>query len=608
MASFHELHQQLEMIHRRELEILRNEIRGLKEQLEQKGKLGLEHTPLLQELAVPAPGDPSKHEAPNSMAEPTKPVPHTAHNRPSWLLAGGSSSLQERRRCHRRTNAFTQADVIGPEGHRLAHFVLSSTFEATFVFLICLNAIVMAFEVQYKGIDVEASLNYRGASLNADTTWPGAHEAFEVLDWTFGILFTLELCLKAVVLKSKFCADAWNLIDTVVVIAWIVGRAFQGMLPVNSRVLRMIRLARLVRTLRLVRRISTFDSLYLMIASIRGSVTMLFWTIMLLFLTHMFLALVLSQILAETYFNSSPSPQTMDEMIEIYKYFGTFTRSLFSMFELTLANWPPISRALSEYVSQWFMAFVLMHKLTLGFAILGVINGVFMQETFKVAALDDELITRQKKRAKRAHREKMMFFFEQADKSKDDLVCLSEFQEIMKDAEFKTWLSAMEFDVSPSDVNEIFDIIDQNDSDGVCADELVAGVARLKGQAKSIDAVRTLREIRELKNMIIDMTAGSVTMNLAERRRALDKELPAEVTDLESASKLEDIQLTGEAQQTRAVSNTSEDSSGMLVSKPKKWKTQKLRKTNPLGAMKESSEAVTPAPQTLGAHPYGDTE
>lgn len=34
------------------------------------------------------------------------------------------------------------------------------------------------------------------------------------------------------------------------------------------------------------------------------------------------------------------------------------------------------------------MIFFLIHKVTMGFAVIGVINGVLMQETFKVASYD----------------------------------------------------------------------------------------------------------------------------------------------------------------------------------------------------------------------------
>ena len=65
-------------------------------------------------------------------------------------------------------------------------------------------------------------------------------------------------------------------------------------------------------------------------------------------------------------------------------------------------------------MSEWYFAFSIAHKVTIGFAVIGVINGVFMQalgtgrfvepsadfgctqETFKVAGSDDKIMMRQR--------------------------------------------------------------------------------------------------------------------------------------------------------------------------------------------------------------------
>lgn len=44
------------------------------------------------------------------------------------------------------------------------------------------------------------------------------------------------------------------------------------------------------------------------------------------------------------------------------------------MFEITLANWPPVSRLLAENVSEWFMLFGVLHKLAIGFAVVSVVS------------------------------------------------------------------------------------------------------------------------------------------------------------------------------------------------------------------------------------------
>ena len=48
---------------------------------------------------------------------------------------------------------------------------------------------------------------------------------------------------------------------------------------------------------------------------------------------------------------------------------------------------------------EYFAIFNVAYKLVIGFAAVGIINAVFIQETFKVAASDDTVMMRQKARS-----------------------------------------------------------------------------------------------------------------------------------------------------------------------------------------------------------------
>merc|ERR1719506_3590587 len=124
------------------------------------------------------------------------------------------------------------------------------------------------------------------------------------------------------------------------------------------------------------------------------------------------------------------------------------------MFELTLGNWVPIARTLFEDVNEWFIVFTVFHKLSMGFAVIGVINGIFIQETFKVAACDDTIMFLQKERATKTHIRKMRTFFEKADISSAGSVRIEEWRAVMRDPRVCIWLAAQ--DLEPSDVDDLF--------------------------------------------------------------------------------------------------------------------------------------------------------
>merc|ERR1712062_438979 len=145
---------------------------------------------------------------------------------------------------------------------------------------------------------------------------------------------------------------------------------------------------------------------------------------------------------------------------------------MLSLFEITLGNWVPVCRLLIENVSEYFMAVCLLHKLTIGFAVVAVINGVFMQETFKCAASDDRIMVRQKEQALKVFRQKMNMLFKQMDQNGDETVSLEEFGDVMADKTVKNWLASMELDAF--DVVKLFNLLDKG-SGKVNLDEVIQG-------------------------------------------------------------------------------------------------------------------------------------
>merc|ERR1712087_108840 len=141
-----------------------------------------------------------------------------------------------------------------------------------------------------------------------------------------------------------------------------------------------------------------------------------------------------------------------------------------------MGNWPPICRMLTEYVSEWFMLFCTIHKLTVGFAVIGVINGVFIQETFKVAATDDTLMIRQREQQVKVHSRKMQRLFRAADASGDGLLDLPEFQSTMNEPEISSWMASMDLDVE--DAACVFEMIDNDGNGRLTTEELVGGIQK----------------------------------------------------------------------------------------------------------------------------------
>merc|ERR1711964_512671 len=190
-----------------------------------------------------------------------------------------------------------------------------------------------------------------------------------------------------------------------------------------------------------------------------------------------------------------------EERRQVYEYFGSFTRAMLSMFEITLANWPPICRMLSENVSPWFMLFAVCHKLSVGFTVVAVIQGVFIQETFKAASNDDNIMIRQKEIANTGHRKKMQAFLEFANSTNegtgDGTVSLELFRQMFEDPDLKLWFSSME--LVAYDVDRLFHLLDVDGDGRLTADEIMVGVGKLRGTARSIDLWSLTRDLEEFR-------------------------------------------------------------------------------------------------------------
>jgi len=185
--------------------------------------------------------------------------------------------------------------------------------------------------------------------------------------------------------------------------------------------------------------------------------------------------------------------------VQAFLLFGTFSRTMITMTELTFGNFIPVLRSLADEVNEWYGHGVLIYKITVGFAVIRVIAGVFLYETFKTASSDDELMVVQKKRAQQKHAQKMERLLKEADSSHDGNIQRDEFQNLLKDVTVRTWLAAQE--VEAGDAHLLFDLMDDGDHQ-LTAEELCHGMARLKGAARSIDLVGLMHMTNQVSHTV----------------------------------------------------------------------------------------------------------
>jgi len=198
---------------------------------------------------------------------------------------------------------------------------------------------------------------------------------------------------------------------------------------------------------------------------------------------------------------SQPTQARMD----IYERFGSFSRAFTTMLEMTLGNWVPPTRMLIEHVSEWYAPVLRVYVCVINFAVIQVVRSVFIHETFNVASMDCDIMIMQQEQKIQKHATNMEILFAEADESGDGYVTLEEFEQITTDPRVKSWLAAMDFDVS--DARLVFELIDDGDQK-LSATELAQGVRRLKGTARSIDMISLQNVCRRIERYLVYMADG----------------------------------------------------------------------------------------------------
>merc|ERR1712096_118881 len=127
-------------------------------------------------------------------------------------------------------------------------------------------------------------------------------------------------------------------------------------------------------------------------------------------------------------------------------YYGTFTRCIITMFEVTLANWGPPCRALINTLGEEFGYVILVYRCVAGFTVLNVISAVFINQTMKVAEADTHLMISQKMRAQANYTHRLRKLFEELDVSGHGAITWEEFSEKISHPKMMAYMSTLGID------------------------------------------------------------------------------------------------------------------------------------------------------------------
>ncbi|CAK9111473.1 Voltage-dependent T-type calcium channel subunit alpha-1I (Voltage-gated calcium channel subunit alpha Cav3.3) (Ca(v)3.3) [Durusdinium trenchii] len=335
-----------------------------------------------------------------------------------------------------RTN-LTENSEIPPEVYqrmscfqRIQAWLESHNYEVLIAFVLCLNVLWMAFELQVYGSMSGWELGIYSEPILPPEGLLDIEHVFQIADLAFTCFFVLDVMIRIAVLQKRFFKVPMNYLDLAVSVTSLVEIAFQALtLPVNPVLFRLLRIGKLARAFRMVTMTSVLASLQLLVKCLASSSNMLFWSFCLLTFVQCVAGLIMAT-LCRDFFTDPFYDQSIRE--QVFLYYGTFSRTFLTMFEVLFANWGPACRVLTENYSEYFSVFFLFYRCVLGFAVLNVVNAVFVQQTMKTASSDEELAFKQKEKDTQMYIRKVKKLFQTIDESGDGSISLEEFAKLVQ--------------------------------------------------------------------------------------------------------------------------------------------------------------------------------
>eukprot|EP00913_Durusdinium_trenchii_P020446 g19207.t1 len=301
---------------------------------------------------------------------------------------------------------------------------------------------------------------------------------------------------EVVLLRSVFFQLWVNWLDLIVVVLSLVVDVVTEIAGTisgfNVWVFRLLRLAKVARALRMVRMRRALESLSLLLRCVQSSLQVLFWSLGLLGVIQCIAGMAIGQML-QPYMRDETTD--VGQRQEIYRYFGTFNRTILTMFEVLFANWAIPARICVEYVHEAFIYIFIFYRCLVGFAVLNVVSAVFVQQTMKVAQQDQEYMMNLKQKQAENYAQKLKRFFTTLDSSGDGLVSWDEFAVLLHDPQLQIWMSTL--DLETHDLVQLFQMIDDGDGE-ISVEEFIDGATRLRGMARSLDVAQVMTSIRKL--------------------------------------------------------------------------------------------------------------
>lgn len=381
---------------------------------------------------------------------------------------------------------------------RFIRLIKSDAFEVMCGVVIVVNICWIAVRLQHTGMVMGHKLKYSGYD-SPEGLAPHADEFFNIIAVVFNAWFVIEIFLRLLAYNLQAMHSYWFWFDVLIVtIGWLDLLLLSEHI-INPTMIRALRLFKVVRVLKALHHIKKLEALFLLLKSISASLAAMGWSAIVLLLFQGACGLFLSQVMFFYLQDGAPEDARTEQL---FKYFGTFVNTMVTMFEITFSNWVPVARFLYEDVGAAYGVGVVFYRCMVCLAVVGTITSLFIFETTRIAAGDDELMMVKKRRSKEvalANLKKDLWA-----EGVGHTMTKDEFLAGMKDETVQIWLNKHGYDMH--DLMFLFDLLDQDNRHEIQAGMFMEGMIHLKATAMAVDVFRLQVDVKNIMRALDNET------------------------------------------------------------------------------------------------------
>jgi len=389
----------------------------------------------------------------------------------------------------------------------LGHLVDSNAFGYWIGAVILVNGVMIGVQTDYM-------------ARNNTTSVP---RAFDVAEIVFCIVFTVELALRIYWHRWDFffgTEKRWNIFDAFVILLQLAEQVARGLVysaddanlseySDGTGILRILRICRLMRIVRVLRIVHMNGELQAIVAAVSKGLRSFYWTVTLLILLMYVVGVFFTQCVTDHKVTSTAGLEDLEE------YYGSLPSTMLALFQSVTdgKEWREMLTPLMVEISPLMAVPFCMYISFVSFALMNILTGIFVDRALESGKEEKRRFLLQEVRA----------VFLEGDSEK---MTWPEFQAQLENPHMQMLFDAL--DVDEEDAEELFHVLDAQQTGSIEAEEFVNGCLRLDGPTKAVDFAAFAEEQRRLNRIslaharFVNSSLLSIMNHLEKPRSVLD--------------------------------------------------------------------------------------